>query len=170
METSAFSKNGRKGALARWGKQTLRQRFWKHVRKSTQEACWEWNAIKGRYPIFKVGKKGRPANRVAYELSKGPIPKGMCVCHSCDNPRCCNPSHLWAGTHDSNMKDMKSKGRARAWPHPGTRCWFKHTDGLVKQIRSEHVPRRVTARFLSQKYGISYNAIRGIIYGDRALN
>ena len=80
--------------------------------------CWEWRAskvtsgygqIKGQAPFGKRLK----AHRVSYEIHKGPIPDGMFVMHTCDNPGCVNPDHLRAGTHSDNMRDMASKKRSR---------------------------------------------------------
>jgi hypothetical protein len=51
------------------------------------------------------------AHRVAWTLANGPIPAGMHVLHTCDNPPCCNPGHLWLGTQADNMADMARKGR-----------------------------------------------------------
>lgn len=53
----------------------------------------------------------RTVHRVAYELAVGPIPDGLCVLHSCDNPPCCNPAHLSLGTHTENMKHKMDRGR-----------------------------------------------------------
>lgn len=93
--------------------------FWSNV-DTLQGAndCWVWRNAKN--PLIHVtisqNKKHLSAHRVAYELSKGEIPKGQFVCHSCDNPICCNPRHLWTGSHQDNMTDMSVKGRAGRKP------------------------------------------------------
>ena len=55
------------------------------------------------------------AHRVAYELTFGPIPEGLVICHICDRGECCNPMHMWAGTQQENMEDMIRKGRGNKW-------------------------------------------------------
>lgn len=72
------------------------------------------------YGLIYWERKLRPAHRFAWEAHNGPIPPGMFVCHSCDNPPCVNPDHLWLGTNDDNMADMKAKGRARNGAITGT--------------------------------------------------
>jgi hypothetical protein len=57
---------------------------------------------------------GYRGSRRAYEQAYGPIPKGMCVCHTCDEPHCINPEHLWLGTHADNIQDAIRKGRHRS--------------------------------------------------------
>lgn len=94
----------------------LKERFWSHVNKNGANGCWEWSPRnKARYGRIKVNKTdknhGSAAHRVAYEVFVGPIPKGMEVCHTCDNGYCVNPKHLFLGTHRDNMDDMKRKGR-----------------------------------------------------------
>ena len=80
--------------------------------------CWEWTAATNNigYGMFRFDNyKMRTAHRVSYELHKGPIPQGKVVCHTCDNPKCVNPDHLWVGTLKDNAQDMVNKGRvARA--------------------------------------------------------
>ena len=79
--------------------------------------CWEYQGGKNNigYGMIRDDKRMRTTHRVSYEEHKGPIPPGMCVCHTCDNPICCNPNHLWLGTRKQNTQDMVSKGRAKIY-------------------------------------------------------
>lgn len=81
----------------------------------TETGCWIWEksiARKG-YGIMWVQNEKNGAHRYSWELYHGPIPKGMFVLHKCDVPSCVNPDHLFLGTHQDNMDDMRSKGRER---------------------------------------------------------
>lgn len=99
----------------RFVSRSLTERFWENVDKRGPDDCWEWMAGKefGYGYIRREGHKGKMAraHRVAWELTNGPIPKGMCVLHRYDNPGCCNPAHLWLGTLADNNADMAAKGR-----------------------------------------------------------
>src|SRR4051794_28758206 len=81
--------------------------------KVQPEGCIEWpGGFDGRgYGRAQVGKQRRRAHRVVWERAVGPIPKGLCVLHRCDNPPCINPHHLWLGTKRDNTRDMMAKGR-----------------------------------------------------------
>ena len=75
--------------------------------------CWEWKGWKDKDGYGGLSYKGvtYKAHRVSYELYSGIAPGDKCVCHSCDNPSCVNPDHLWLGTQKENVHDMIAKGR-----------------------------------------------------------
>jgi hypothetical protein len=87
------------------------ERFWSKVDKSGE--CWLWTAYRDHsgYGIFGLNGRNQRAPRVAYELLVGPIPQGMYILHSCDNPPCVNPSHLRVGTNLENVQDKMNRGR-----------------------------------------------------------
>ncbi len=93
------------------------ERFWSKVDRSAgTDGCWLWMAgRKGKmqYGRFVVQKPLElMAHVVAFEVETGcEKPAGLCVCHHCDNPICCNPSHLFLGTQKENIQDCISKGR-----------------------------------------------------------
>lgn len=80
---------------------------------ANEKGCWEWQGSLGQegYGNFPIRGSTEKAHRIAYRFFKGPIPPGMCVCHTCDNPPCCNPDHLWLGTWMDNVRDKYAKGR-----------------------------------------------------------
>jgi len=83
---------------------------WKYVDMSCPDGCWPWTGSRFPKGYGRFGA-GLLAHRVIYQLSKGPIPDGMVICHSCDNRPCCNPDHLWVGTYADNTNDARIKGR-----------------------------------------------------------
>jgi hypothetical protein len=93
---------------------TVLQRLLRSVEVDNDTGCWIWQGGKNNigYGLIKDGKGMRTTHRVSWEQhNQRKIPKGMCVCHTCDNPLCVNPDHLWVGDHTANMRDMIAKGR-----------------------------------------------------------
>lgn len=93
----------------------LPERFWAKVNKTGE--CWLWTAsFDGRgYGQIGAGPgRNKRSHRVAWELTYGPIPEGMYVCHHCDTKACVRPDHLFLGTHGDNVRDMIAK--KRSWP------------------------------------------------------
>lgn len=120
--------------------------------------CWNWTGNT-------IGRDGRGAiklcserfyvHRVSYMLFVGPVPEGLEVCHVCDNPVCCNPKHLFLGTHKENMHDMISKSRGLAKVH-------KITKDDAERIRKS----RMSARYLSRKFNLSIRQVYRIKSGE----
>ncbi len=75
--------------------------------------CMEWQMSLDTHGYGQIGLQGKIklAHRVAWELSNGPIPAGLFVCHLCDNRRCINPDHLFLGTNQDNINDSLAKNR-----------------------------------------------------------
>tara|TARA_R110000737_G_scaffold340221_1_gene362858 strand:- start:1016 stop:1408 length:393 start_codon:yes stop_codon:yes gene_type:complete len=95
----------------------LHIRFWEGVAKAEGNKCWEWMGSKDINGYGKLSIGGRDANfdirahRLSYEMRFGPIKPQNLICHTCDNPSCVNPNHLFEGTQVDNMRDMSRKGR-----------------------------------------------------------
>ena len=95
-------------------KKTREELFWEKVDKSAgPNDCWPWRGARN-YKGY-GGFQGRIASRLALEFSTGKeLPANLQACHSCDNPPCCNPGHLFIGTAADNLRDSISKGRFKA--------------------------------------------------------
>jgi len=116
------------------------EKFWASLDIRGNEDCWEWQRGRddGGYGCVCYSGKRYGAHRLAWELTNGPIPEGLLVCHSCDNPPCCNPKHLFLGTHGDNMQDALTKGRFQntASRMLGNMLWVgrKHSEGTRRKI------------------------------------
>jgi hypothetical protein len=125
----------------------------------SKNGCWEWSAYtdKDGYGIAYKNRMPVRAHRRAWELYVGKIPEGALVCHTCDNPKCVNPRHLFLGTNKENTSDMIRKGRDRL---SGSRHHqAKLAPEQVRAIRGSNEKRRV----LAAKYGVSLSTICLII-------
>lgn len=90
-------------------------RFWSKVNILGDNECWEWKASLNRYGYGQLTVNHRPvgAHRMAYEFTYGCLLPIIDVLHSCDNPPCCNPGHLFLGTQQINMQDREAKRRTK---------------------------------------------------------
>lgn len=110
-------------------------RFWGYVDKSNgPKSCWPWtgSTAKSGYGNFKVASYvSIRASRFAYAVTNKRDPGAMFTCHTCDNPPCCNPKHLWLGDTKANSHDMVKKGRGNTGPQDG------HNNGNAKLSADE---------------------------------
>lgn len=167
--------------MAKRRRETVHEWFWDHVTKTAN--CWLWNGSHSAagYGRLSMERKWYYAHRVAWEISNGPIPDGLLVCHSCDNPGCVRPDHLFLGTDADNIHDMISKGRAANGPRPrGDEHWTriypdrvrrgrangkaKLTPNKVREIRTAY-RNGASQTSLSREYGVKQSTIWQVLAG-----
>lgn len=139
-------------------------RFLSYVDKSLPLLCWNWTGGKNKYGYGRINFHGRilAAHRVSYELFVGPFPEHLRVCHSCDNPACVNPSHLFLGTDADNVCDCISKGRNCRGERVAS---AKLTEQQVLDIRAKYANGLALQRELASEYGVSRMQISDIVCG-----
>lgn len=132
--------------------------FWsKVVRK--EDACWEWRGSRDSSGYATLGKHKEPAHRLSYRLHCGDIPRGMVVCHRCDNPPCTNPDHLFLGTPAENSADMVRKGRSNRGERNGH---ARLTEADVLTIRAER-SEGWTLQAIATTHGLSIPGVHDIV-------
>lgn len=153
-------------------------RIFESFLRSAPSGCIEWAGVtlksngrdSHRYGRFTQSGVKQLAHRVAFERANGPIPDGLMVLHRCDNTLCCNPGHLFLGTHADNMADMRSKGRANRRPPPPRRGEaspvMKLRDAEITEIRSRRASGE-TVTSLAAAFGVHYSYISRVARGIR---
>jgi len=112
------------------------KRFWSKVEMT--DGCWTWKAFKNKQGYGRFGIAAGQcvnAHRVSYTIKNGPIPQDLFICHTCDNPSCVNPNHLFAGSRQDNIDDMMIKKRSR---HFNNHEFY----GVQKEDRAPEGPNR----------------------------
>lgn len=156
-------------------RKSLQERFESKVQFAGPDDCWEWQANKNNKGYGMIRQGGLLpkvlAHRVSYELYREIVPKGLCVLHTCDNPGCVNPYHLWLGTKKENVADMYRKNRANrpsmkgigkpptfyGQDHPSS----KLTNEQVIEIRKRSANGE-TDRGLAREYSLDKSTIRSL--------
>ena len=141
-------------------------RLMSNTRITDIDGCWEWVGPKCRDGYGKCWSTlhgEEKAHRLAYTLQYGPIPDGMCVCHTCDNPACVNPQHLWLGTSVENTADRHAKGRSTGGPGKGT----AHHHVTLTEADIPVIRRRCangeTQRTVAEDYGVTQSVISRVV-------
>ena len=146
---------------------SLENRFWGMVAflGTGPNDCWEWRGAmaRGYGQIDRGGGEGvMRSHRIAWEFANNrPVPEGMCVLHHCDNRACCNPRHLFLGTHADNVRDKVRKGRQTR----GEMNSHKLSEGGVQGVRRDLRRKELSQREIGKRYGIDQTTVSNIKTG-----
>jgi len=138
--------------------------FWAQVDVSAPEKCWEWRSHVNACGYGKVTWHGK--SYTVHRLSAwfSGIIKNIYslehILHECDNRRCCNPDHLFAGTTQENTRDKVNKGRQAKG---AKQHLAKLTDSQITEIRSKYVPYKTSLRVVGEQYGVGISTIHAIV-------
>lgn len=141
-------------------KPITRERIEEKVLRVPEAGCWIWMGslqVRGYGEIIS-NKRKHYAHRASYEAFVGEIPKGMYVCHACDNLACVNPNHLFLGTQKQNLQDMASKGRS-TWGEKNPKA--KLTECEVKVIKQAFANGKKDSELASQ-FNVARQTINNI--------
>lgn len=152
---------------------SLIERFWSKVEIRSDDMCWLWKGpfrkgygyfcqhISGSSSCRTVKRKVWVASRFAFVITNGYLPD-IC-CHTCDNPACVNPKHLWSGTCRDNSQDSVKKGRTlRGERNPRA----KYTNAEISNIRDMYRSSGASPGEIAKTVGMSVKKVQKIIYGE----
>lgn len=150
---------------------TLEERLWAKVDRRGDGECWPfighchpkrgYGSLSGAFP---------EAHRAAWIVTHGPVPKGIMVCHRCDNPPCCNPSHLFLGTAADNARDMATKGRGtgvRGTRNKNAKLTWDQVQEIRRRYRVIHPARSTgdSSSELAREFGITQQYVSQLARG-----
>ena len=121
------------------------ERLFKNLEYNPETYCWEWQgALTRGYGMININYQAKKVHRVMYKYIYGDIPADKPhILHQCDNPKCCNPTHLYAGTAQNNMDDMMNRGRSLKGEKQHL---SKLTEKQVLEIRTSEEPQTVLVK------------------------
>ncbi len=146
-------------------REPLLERFWRQANIKGPNECWEWKSTKGtkRYGTFKYKNKTWTVSRLAFFISGGKLTEGKnCVLHSCDNRKCVNPAHLFAGSNKDNVLDRVRKNRSYR-PMGEKAPKAKLTEAQVIKIREVYKNGGMSIAQIANIYSVHYGTIHSII-------
>ena len=150
---------------------TLQERLDSHLDKSAgPDGCWVWTASTirgyGQIGTYVDGKlKNNLAHRIAYQLANNVTLGEECVLHRCDNPPCCNPSHLFLGDRKDNSDDKIAKGRYRNRIVVGEEHGnAKVTEEAVREMRALYAEGAITQPEIAKRFGIRQSTVWAILH------
>lgn len=142
---------------------TFEKRFWSYVVKTKN--CWLWIGYKPGGKLYgSISKDSHgnmiKAHRASYILHIDSIPEGMNVCHTCDNPSCVRPEHLFLGSVLDNNRDCVRKNRHSIGIKNGS---AKLTETQIREIKNKYIPKQYSTTKLSKEYGVTQPTIYNIV-------
>ena len=152
---------------------TVEERFWSHVNthNEDEDECWEWTASRDKdgYGKFKVCGKSVRSHRFVLELNEGELKSGEHALHTCDNPPCCNPYHIYKGDQQDNMQDMINRNRTN--PMFGRKYGYASGEdhGNSKTTELDVIAMRklydagFTQKYIEDKFNMSHTQVCRIV-------
>ena len=147
-------------------------RFYDKIDIKGPDECWEWQAATKKrethqYGLFNLNGFMMHAHRIAWFLANGPIPEGKFILHKCDNPVCCNPHHLYCGTHSDNMKDRYERNTNKIDPldYAHSMCLYSGEIWLVRKLYKAGI----TQTYIAKIFKTNQPLISKIVNSDAHL-
>lgn len=133
-----------------------------NIKIDTETGCWEWKrwVQPNGYGVLWIEDKVWGVHRLMHIIHNGALSSEEIVCHTCDNPSCVNPDHLWSGTHKDNMQDAMQKGRAIKGERVPS---AKLTKEEVLEIREKYSSSDISQRDLADQYSLTKSTIGDIV-------